>query len=46
MPDIPTMSLKTLQFTPAVFTPSQYEFKEADMSFLERSLAQKEARMK
>lgn len=46
MPDIPTMSLKTLQFTPAVFTPSQYEFKEADMGFLERSLAQKEARMK
>lgn len=46
MPDIPTMSLKTLQFNPAVFTPSQYEFKEADMGFLERSLAQKEARMK
>lgn len=46
MPDIPTMSLKTIQFNPVVFTPSQYEFKEADMGYLERSLAQKEARMK
>lgn len=46
MPNIPTMSLKTTQFNPVVFTPSQYEFKEADMGYLERSLAQKEARMK
>lgn len=46
MPNIPTMSLKTAQLNPVVFTPSQYEFKEADMSILERSLAQKEARMK
>lgn len=46
MPDISTMSLKTPQFNPVVFTPSQYEYKAADMSILERSLAQKEARMK
>lgn len=46
MPDIHTMSLKTAQFNPAVFTPSQYEFQGADMSLLERSLAQREARMK
>ncbi len=46
MPNIPTMSLKTTQFNPVVFAPSQYEFKEADMGYLERSLAQKEARMK
>lgn len=46
MPDISTMSLKTPQFNPVVFTPSQYEYKSADMSILERSLAQREARMK
>lgn len=46
MPNIPKMSLKATQFNPVVFTPSQYEFKEADMGYLERSLAQKEARMK
>lgn len=41
----PTMSLKTMQFAPASFTPSQYEYQAADMGILERSLAQKEARM-
>lgn len=46
MPDISTMSLKTQQFNPVVFTPSQYEYQAADMSLLERSLAQREARMK
>lgn len=46
MPKIPTMSLKTVEFTPAVFTPSQYEYKAADIGVLERSLAQREARMK
>lgn len=46
MPDISTMSLKTPQFNPVVFTPSQYEYQAADMGILERSLAQKEARMK
>lgn len=46
MPEIPTLSLKTVQFVPTVFTPSQYEYKAADMSILERSLAQREARMK
>nr|DAH00187.1 MAG TPA: hypothetical protein [Crassvirales sp.] len=46
MPNIPTMSLKTAQLNPVVFTPSQYEYHAADMGFLERSLAQKEARMK
>ena len=46
MPEIPTMSLKTVQFNPTVFTPTQYEYKAADMSILERSLAQREARMK
>ena len=40
------MSLKTVQFNPTVFTPTQYEYKAADMSILERSLAQREARMK
>ena len=40
------MSLKTVQFNPTVFTPSQYEYKAADMSILERSLAQRETRMK
>ena len=46
MPQMPTMSLKTVQFTPTVFTPSQYEYQAADMGILERSLAQREARMK
>lgn len=46
MPDISKMSLKTPQFNPVGFTPSQYEYKAADMGILERSLAQKEARMK
>ena len=46
MPDIPTMSLKTAQLNPVVFTPSQYEYQVADTGILERSLAQKEARMK
>lgn len=46
MQEIPTMSLKTVQFNPTVFTPSQYEYKAADMSILERSLAQRETRMK
>lgn len=46
MPEIPTLSLKTVQFTPTVFTPSQYEYQAADMGILERSLAQREARMK
>lgn len=46
MPDISKMSLKTPQFNPVGFTPSQYEYQTADMGFLERSLAQKEARMK
>lgn len=46
MPDISKMSLKTPQFNPVVFTPSQYEYQAADMGILERSLAQREARMK
>ena len=46
MQEIPTMSLKTVQFNPTVFTPTQYDYKAADMSILERSLAQREARMK
>ena len=46
MQEIPTMSLKTVQFNPTVFTPTQYEYKAADMSILERSLAQRETRMK
>lgn len=46
MTEIPTLSLKTVQFNPTVFTPTQYEYKAADMSILERSLAQREARMK
>ena len=46
MTEIPTLSLKTVQFQPTVFTPSQYEYKAADMSILERSLAQRETRMK
>lgn len=46
MQEIPTMSLKAVQFNPTVFTPTQYEYKAADMSILERSLAQREARMK
>lgn len=46
MPDISKMSLKTSQFNPVGFTPSQYEYQAADMGILERSLAQKEARMK
>lgn len=46
MPEIPTLSLKTVQFQPTVFTPSQYEYQAADMSILERSLAQRETRMK
>ena len=46
MQEIPTLSLKTVQFNPTVFTPTQYEYKAADMSILERSLAQRETRMK
>ena len=46
MQEIPTLSLKTVQFQPTVFTPSQYEYQAADMSILERSLAQRETRMK
>ena len=46
MTEIPTLSLKTVQFNPTVFTPTQYEYKAADMSILERSLAQRETRMK
>ena len=46
MTEIPTLSLKTVQFQPTVFTPSQYEYQAADMSILERSLAQRETRMK
>lgn len=46
MPNISKMSLKTPQFNPVGFTPSQYEYQAADMSILERSLAQREARMK
>lgn len=46
MTEIPTLSLKTVQFNPTVFTPSEYEYKAADMSILERSLAQRETRMK
>ena len=46
MTEIPTLSLKTVQFQPTVFTPSQYEYQAADMGILERSLAQRETRMK
>ena len=46
MPETPKLSLKTMQFAPASFTPSQYEYQAADMGILERSLAQREARMK
>lgn len=46
MPEIPIMSLKTVQFNPTVFTPTQYEYKATDTSLLAQSLAQREARMK
>lgn len=46
MQEIPTMSLKTVQFNPTVFTPTQYEYKAADMNLLAQSLAQRETRMK
>lgn len=46
MTEIPTLSLKTVQFQPTVFTPSQYEYKAADMNLLAQSLAQRETRMK
>lgn len=46
MPNISKMSLKTQQFNPVAFTPAQYEYQAADMSILEKSLAQREARMK
>lgn len=46
MPNIPTMTLKTMQFNPVSFVPAQYEYQVADMNILERSLAQKEARLK
>lgn len=45
MAGIPTMSLKTMQFTPAGFTPLQYNFTPADMTTLERAMSQREARM-
>lgn len=45
MAEIPTMSLKTMQFTPAGFTPLQYNFTPADMTTLERAMSQREARM-
>ena len=46
MPNISKMSLKTQQFNPVAFTPAQYEYQAADMSILEKSLAQREARRK
>ncbi len=45
MANIPNLSLKTFQFNPTIFTPAQYEFQTSDASLLERSLAQREARM-
>lgn len=45
MANIPNMSLKTIQLNPTVFTPSKYQFQTADIGILERSLAQREARM-
>ena len=45
MAELPTMSLKALQFNPVAFTPFQYEYKPTDFSVLERSLAQREQRM-
>ncbi len=40
-----SMSLKAAQINPTAFVPTQYEFQPTDMSFLERSLAKKEARI-
>lgn len=45
MPDIPNMSLKVASFQPATFMPSQYQYQGEDLSILERSLQQREARM-
>lgn len=45
MPYIPNTSLKVASFQPATFTPTQYQYQGEDLSILERSLQQREARM-
>lgn len=44
MPTIPNLSLKQPTFATSFFTPVQYQYQGQDLSVLERSLAQKEAR--
>lgn len=44
MANIPEISLKTQQFNPIGFTPIGYSVQTPDLSILERSLAQREAR--
>lgn len=43
---VPNLSLKTSQYNPIVYTPTQYVAQTSDLSILERSLSQREARMK
>uniref|UniRef100_A0AAU8MJS3 Uncharacterized protein n=1 Tax=Geladintestivirus 2 TaxID=3233134 RepID=A0AAU8MJS3_9CAUD len=45
MANIPTISLKAAPIQYAAFTPTKYEMTPIDMSILERSLAQREARI-
>lgn len=42
---IPTMSLKVAQYVPTTFEGNAYQYQGEDLSILERSLAQREARM-
>lgn len=46
MPDIPRLNLQGVQFVAPTIAPITYQFKPTDISVLERSLAQREARMK
>lgn len=45
MPYTPQYTLKPVQFAPTVFNPAAYTAQTPDLSILERSLAQREARM-
>lgn len=44
MAGIPTLTLKNVPFQEVGFTPTQYQYQGEDLSILERSLAQREAR--
>ena len=46
MPDIPRLNLQSVQFTAPTIAPVQYQYRPTSLSILQRSLEQREARMK